>query len=380
MRAALARVAVTTASLSLSACEPSGADPAAFSAQDNTEIAEQSVDLSLPKEQRELDITLLSLALEFDGYLGVAIHDIERGRLVHHNGERMFPQQSLSKLWVALAALQKVDAGELDLAERVSVYRSDLTVFHQPIRKIVRARGVFRSDYADLMRRAITASDNTANDMLLKRVGGPSGVRNAISTAGLGAIRFGPGEREMQSALAGLEWDPSYSYGKRFFEARKLVSNVERKAAFDAYVSDPVDGASPNAIALTLGRLANGELLKAETTALFLGLLDDVKSGPNRLKGGVPPRWSIGHKTGTGQVLDIVPPGVIGEQAGYNDAGILTAPDGQRYAIAVMIGRTAAPVPKRMELMHAIVAATVSYHYAVKGQRVPPEMVPTPES
>ncbi|MEP2550658.1 MAG: serine hydrolase, partial [Marinomonas sp.] len=72
--------------------------------------------------------------------------------------------------------------------------------------------------------------------------------------------------------------------------------------------------------------------------------------------------WQIAHKTGTGQVLDIVPPGVMGEQTGYNDVGILTAPNGARYVVAVMIGNTKAPVPQRMDMMHAVVAAIAEYH------------------
>lgn len=376
LRAALVRAVCLFSALGLSACGASGAEETLDGEPQSETITAPSADPVVPAEQRMLDDRLMSYALGFDGALGAAVYDVERGRLMHHNGATLFPQQSLSKLWVALAALQRVDAGEMELAERVIVTRSDLTLFHQPIRKIVLARGSFPTDYADLMRRAITESDNTANDMLLKRVGGPVGVRNTLFSAGLEGIKFGPGEREMQSALAGLEWDPSFSIGKRFFEVRKTVPAAQRKAAFDAYVADPVDGASPNGIALALGKLAKGELLQPETTAVLLKLLNEVKSGPNRLKGGVPLGWSIGHKTGTGQVLDTVPPGVIGDQTGYNDVGILTAPDGQRYAVAVLIGRTATPVPDRMELMHRIVAATVAYHYQAKGQSVPPEMLP----
>lgn len=367
---------VAAACFCLTACDTAGEDEAVLRQPQSDIIAEPAAEEAVADEQRLLQETLIAESQAFDGLLGVAIYDIERDRLVHFNGERMFPQQSLSKLWVALAALQRVDSSELELSERVSVLRSDLTVFHQPLRKIVLARGAFHTDYADLLRRAITESDNTANDMLLKRVGGPPGVRNTLSIAGLDGIKFGPGEREMQSALAGLEWDPSFSIGKRFFEARKTVPAAQREAAFDDYVSNPVDGARPDEIALALGKLAKGELLKPGTTSIMLGLLNDVKSGPNRLKGGVPAGWSIGHKTGTGQVLDTVPPGVIGDQTGYNDVGILTAPDGHRYTIAVLIGRTATPVPDRMELMHRIVAATVAYHYQASGQAVPPEMLP----
>jgi beta-lactamase class A len=40
-----------------------------------------------------------------------------------------------------------------------------------------------------------------------------------------------------------------------------------------------------------------------------------------------------------------------GVQAGYNDVGFVTAPDGSTYAVAVMIGRTGVGLPTRMRLM-----------------------------
>ncbi|UIP05588.1 class A beta-lactamase-related serine hydrolase [Erythrobacter sp. SDW2] len=323
-------------------------------------------------EEKALEAELFANLNEFDGYVGVAVHDIDRRRTVDFNGKELFPQQSVSKLWVTLTALRMVDEGELDLLEPAQIGFRDLTLFHQPVLQFVLAQGMWRTTYADLMTRAITQSDNTANDMLLKRVGGPDAVRAMIDKAGLGAIRFGPGEREMQSEIAGVQWHQSYAVGQSFFKARAQVPDLQRRIAFDAYVQDPVDGASPRAIALALGRVVRGELLEKPTAEHLLALLGQVKSGPNRLKGGVPEGWSIGHKTGTGQVLRY-------EQAGYNDVGILTAPDGRRYSIAVMIGRTALPIPQRMEMMHAIVRAVVSYHYAALGQPVPAGTFPEPE-
>ena len=59
----------------------------------------------------------------------------------------------------------------------------------------------------------------------------------------------------------------------------------------------------------------------------------NTHTGPNRLKGGLAPGWTLSHKTGTGQELRA-------QQAGYNDIGILTAPDGRSYSVAVMIKLT----------------------------------------
>lgn len=315
----------------------------------------------------QLNAELMRIGTGLSSQLGIAMVDIETGEAAHFNGNRLMPQQSVSKLWVAMTALDKVDKGGLDLSEQGTVERADLTVFHQPIRKKVLANGSFTSSYGDFMKRALVGSDNTANDMLLKRVGGPEAVRAMIAARELKSIRFGPGERIMQSELAGLKWDASYSIGKTFFEVRKTVAHDRRRKIFDDYVNDPVDGASALAIGNALALLAKGELLSPQSTQVLLGHLRDAKSGPNRLKGGLPQGWQIAHKTGTGQVLDIVPPGVIGEQAGYNDIGILTAPDGARYSVAVLIGNTRKPVPERMDMMHEVVAAIADYHTKVRG-------------
>jgi beta-lactamase class A len=358
--------ALSLAALGLAACSGLGSG-----AGDSETPHDAPAEESRPAEVLALEDQLTAIGLGFDGYLGIAVIDLENGDLAALNGGEWFPQQSVSKLWVAITALDRADRGKLDLAETAAVRFDDLTLFYQPVRKLVLANGAFAASYEEFLRRALTESDNTANDMVLRRVGGPDAVRAMLEDKELAGIRFGPGERAMQSKIAAMEWRQLYALEENFFKARKLVPEERRRAAFDAYVTDPVDGAQPAAIARALARLAEGELLGPEASARMLGWLGEVKSGPNRLKGGLPEGWGIAHKTGTGQVLDIVPPGVIGEQAGYNDVGILTAPGGRRYAVAVMIGRTRRPVPERMDLMHAVVGAVADYHYAVTGQPRP---------
>lgn len=339
------------------------------------EVAEEVVDERSP-ELRRLDDDLFRIGNDAGSHLGIAVVAVDEGGSADFNGDEPMPQQSVSKLWVALSAYDLQDRNTLDLTRRGTVRRSDLTLFHQPIRKKVLAAGAYAAPYEEFIRLALVGSDNTANDMVLRFLGGPQVVRSILAQKGLDGIRFGPGERVMQSGIAGLEWDSRYSLGKTFFDVRRAVPHDVRREAFDAYVSDPVDGASALAIADALARLARGELLSPQSTDRLLGHLRDAKSGPNRLKGGLPEGWQIAHKTGTGQVLDIVPPGVIGEQAGYNDVGILTAPDGRRYAVAVLIGRTDRPVPERMDMMHSVVRAVASYHAATgEATTIGPETV-----
>lgn len=292
----------------------------------------------------------------FPGKTGVAIMRIDGGTWV--TGKRLnelFPQQSVSKTWVALTVLDQVDQGKLRLDQPVRITRDDLAVFHQPIRDRVLANGQIEESVLSLLEQAIRASDNTANDSLLRTAGGPQAVLSFIARKNLGAIRFGPGERMLQSGIAGIEWQQQYSIGRSFYAARDAVPYATRKAALDRYLADPVDGASPEAIVRALAKLAKGELLSATSTRLMLDIMSRTSSGPNRLKAGVPDGWRFLHKTGTGQVLSPV-------STGYNDIGIMTAPDGTRYAVAVMMGSTTASVPARMEFMQFVSRTVALYH------------------
>ncbi len=309
-----------------------------------------------PTLSPSLDSVIDASWRSFPGKTGVAVYSIDGGGAVI--GRRLgdlFPQQSVSKLWVAMTVLEQVDKGTLRLDQPVLITRNDLAVFHSPIRDRVVAGGDVSESILSLIEQAIIGSDNTANDSLLRTAGGPGAVRDFISRKALGSIRFGPGERAMQSAIAGMQWQQDYSVGQRFFTARAAVPYAQRKAAMDRYLADPVDGASPNAIVLALGRLAKGELLSDASTRLLLSIMARVTSGPNRLKAGVPYDWKFAHKTGTGQILDPI-------ATGYNDVGIMTAPDGSRYAVAVMMADTTASVPERMAMMQSISQAIASYH------------------
>ena len=290
----------------------------------------------------------------FDGRVGIAVHSIDDGWTATWKADELYPQQSVSKLWVAVTALDAADKGKVRMSDKVKMSRADLTVFHQPIAALILG-GKYTISLDDLLFKAITTSDNTANDKLMRSVGGPKAVRSMIIAKKLGAIRFYDGEKALQSRIAGLIWSPKYSIGSAFWEARGALPFRLRKAAFDRYVSDPYDGASPAAIVATLARLKRGQLLSPESTRRLLQVMANTKTGANRLKGGLRPGWALSHKTGTGQELGKL-------QAGYNDIGILTAPDGRSYSVAVMIKLTDLPLPVRMKLMNNVVRATIAQH------------------
>lgn len=291
----------------------------------------------------------------FPGKTGIAVRRIDGDWVIGQRGGELFPQQSVSKLWVTMTVLEKVDRGELALDTPVTITPDDLTLFHQPLAARVAREGVVRETVATLINEALTASDNSANEALLRTAGGPAAVNDFLRRKGLANIRFGPGERQLQSSIAGVQWRQNLSAGRAFQAERERVPLERRRSLLSAYVADPMDGASPEGIVDALARLARGELLSPGSTRLMLETLGRTKSGPQRLKAGVPPGWQFLHKTGTGQDLPPV-------STGYNDVGIMTAPDGTRYAVAVMLGETTASIPARMQLMQAVSRAVGRWH------------------
>lgn len=304
--------------------------------------------------QRALDAQIRAIGNTFNGDIGIAVKDVQTGWSTAFDGNTYFPQQSVSKFWVALAALDKADRGELSLTKPVTLTKSDITLFHQPIAAQIGPSG-YTTTIASLMTRALQQSDNTCNDAVLWRAGGPEAVRGFLRNKGISGIRFGPGERRLQSEIAGLEWKQAYASNGGFYTARNALPLAKRRAAFERYIASPMDGATPLGIVDALARLKRGELLSPASTDRLLSIMSNTKTGPQRLKGGLDAGWRLAHKTGTGQVLGSV-------QAGYNDIGILTAPDGHSYAVAVMIRRTSAPLAERMAAMQRTVRSVIAFH------------------
>ena len=329
---------------------PVGARPPVGNSAVHTPVRNEGPDQQLRDDLYEIWRT-------FPGKTGIAVRRIDSGNWdLSYRGDELFPQQSVSKLWVALTVLDQVDQGRLSLNKPVEIDYDDLAVFYSPTRDAYVASGKPLTRTIDeLLQMAITHSDNTANDVLLWQAGGPDAVRKFIADRNLGAIRFGPGERLLQSRIAGLEWRQELAIGNRFFDERAKLSYDSRSRALNAYLADPYDGAQPEAITHALDRLARGELLSAASTAYILGTLERTRSGPNRLKGGLPAGWQFLHKTGTGQQLG-------GTQTGFNDIGIMTAPDATRYAVVVMLSDTTAGGADRMAMMRKVSAAVARYH------------------
>ncbi|MGZ6037130.1 MAG: serine hydrolase [Phenylobacterium sp.] len=310
----------------------------------------------------ELQATLDRIAAGYREPVGIAVSDVTAGWTAQVLGDETFPQQSVSKLWVALAVMQAVDDRRLSLDQTVVMHDDDRSVFYQPLASRIRGPNGFPITLTDLLRDALIESDNAANDMLIRQVGGPGVVTQNIADKHLVGLAVGGTEREVQTRTAGLEWKPEYGRTWIFKQARALLPDDVRDQALANYLANPPDGATPMGIVTALGELKRGELLSRASTDFMLALMGEARTGQLRLRAGMEPGWSLAHKTGTG-------PDWRGASVGINDVGLMTAPDGHTYAVAVMVRQTSQPPSARHRLMAGVARAVESY-WATSGRQV----------
>jgi beta-lactamase class A len=306
-----------------------------------------------PAAPAEFQTKIQALADRYGEKVGIAVMDVDKGWVAQVNGEEFFPQQSVSKTWVALSVLDAIDRGDMAFEQAVTLTPRDRSVFYQPIARQIGSRG-YTTDVADLLHRALTQSDNAANDMLLRLVGGVDTVMSTLDRKGLEGLRLGADEKHLQAMIAGVPWHDDLVLGDRFRATRAQVPEAVRDAAMQRYVDDPYDGAQPVAIVQALARLKRGQLLSTENSAWMIDTMMANTTGHSRLRAGAPRDWEIGDKTGTGQDWD-------GASVGINDIALMTAPDGRTYAVAVMIQRTKQGLGARRAFMQAVSRAVVEH-------------------
>jgi beta-lactamase class A len=83
------------------------------------------------------------------------VRAVDDGWTVEVGGRQRLPQQSVSKLWVAITLLDLRDRGRARLDEPIVVRREDLTLFHQPIAMLVKGDG-YHTTVGELLTRALT--------------------------------------------------------------------------------------------------------------------------------------------------------------------------------------------------------------------------------
>lgn len=157
------------------------------------------------------------------GRLGVAVLDTHTGhRVGYHEGER-FPMCSTFKLLAVTAVLSRVDGSQEQLDRRIAYGESDLLEYAPVTRAHVGEGGM---TLGDLCAAAIEQSDNTAANLILGTLGGPSAVTAYARSLGDSVTRLDRTEPTLNDWQPGEQrdttspgWPPEWMAGRRQAEA-----------------------------------------------------------------------------------------------------------------------------------------------------------------
>lgn len=263
------------------------------------------------------------IANDAHGVVGASVVDVSSGQSVSLHGTERFPMASVFKLPVAIVLLERVDAGVLTLDEKLPVTRGDLRP-RGPV--FERWKPGLSLTVGELLDDMMVASDNSAADLLVRRLGGTKDVRDGLVRLGLSGIDVEETELEMWLLSDGVtETPPDLRMTPEALRARVAkVPAGDRKKAEQAYEKKPRNAATPDALSRLLVRLEKRELLSPASTDRLLSAMRRCATGDRRIRAGVSKGSEVFDKTGT-----------IGRCA--NDVALVRLPGGPMLAISVFL-------------------------------------------
>jgi beta-lactamase class A len=259
--------------------------------------------------------------------------------------------QSVFKLALGAYVLSEVDARRLSLTDVLKITPKELSPAWSPIADAWPGRDAYTVE--ELLEAAVSNSDNTAADLLMKRVGGPGALTAWLQGKGVSEIRVDRYEREVQPQVYGMaSFRPAWKGDAAFNAAKLTVAPATRHAAMLAYMADPQDTATPRGMLGLLRRLDEGELVSAASTRKLLTIMAATPRGADRLKAGLPKDAFFAHKMGTSGTDQ-------GLNAAFNDVGIFTLADKRSYAIVALLSGSTAPDEARAALLADLARAAI---------------------
>ncbi|WP_370585194.1 class A beta-lactamase [Nocardia sp. XZ_19_231] len=221
--------------------------------------------------------TFADLEAKYGARLGLSVIDTGTGATVNYREGERFPMASTFKGLACGALLQAhpLSTGYFD--QVIHYTAADIVVNSAETEKHVDTGMTVSA----ICHAAITVSDNTAGNLVLRLLGGPAGFTAFLRTLGDDVSRLDRWEPELNTAVPGDERDTT--------TAAALAADYR---------------------ALVLGTtLADPE--RAQLTDWLLA----SATGAKRIKAGLPTDWKVGDKTGSpayGSALDVAiawPPG-----------------------------------------------------------------------
>ena len=289
--------------------------------------------VSAPAWVQPLERALAQAEADSRVRLGVYVRDLETGASASFHGSEPWYLASTVKVPVAIAVLRGVERGDFTLDTPLTLRAADYVDGAGPTNsRPVGAPLTVRY----LLEQMIIYSDNTASDMLIGLVG--IGTVNAVVQSlvprGFGRITLLADVRRHVYGV--LTPEAAHLSGTDFLALRQqqrlhgdaaarsalatLLRVPERSlaptdlaSAYETYYAGGLNSGRLDAYADLLQALVEGRALDARHTAYLLSVMERVKTGPQRIKAGLPPGARFAHKTGT-------------QRARTCDSGLVTVP------------------------------------------------------
>ncbi|MGY1982040.1 class A beta-lactamase [Nocardia gipuzkoensis] len=198
----------------------------------------------------------------YGAQVGLFAVDTGTGETVTHRADERFPFLSTFKTLAAAALLHAHPLGTGYFDRVIRFHEADL-VEHSPVTSAAVADGMTLAQVAEA---AITRSDNTAGNLLLRELGGPEALTAFLRTLGDPTSRLDRWETELNTAIPGDERDTT----------------------------------TPAALAAAYRAVVLGDALGARERDQLITWLKANTTGAERIRAGLPAGWVTGDKTGTG--------------------------------------------------------------------------------
>jgi beta-lactamase class A len=229
--------------------------------------------------------------------------DLDSGNYVNLAGNRSISAASTIKVPILVALLQEVDAGKVRLDEKLVLTPDAIGggsggIQYQKIGT--------QFTLLEVATKTIVVSDNTATNMIIKRLGGAAKLNSRFQSWGLTATAI-------KNPLPDLEG---------------------------------TNTTSPKDLVEVMAMVNRGELISMRSRDRLLGIMRQTVTN-TLLPQGLGKGATISHKTGD-----------IGSVVG--DVGLIDMPSGKRYLAAVMVRRPHNN-PKAQELIRQISRVTYNY-------------------
>jgi beta-lactamase class A len=252
-----------------------------------------------------LEDIIVEAGEDFEGRLGVSVKNLETGDAASLNGGELFPTASVFKVPVIVELYRQVDAGRMNLDEKIVLVESDL-VPGSGVLKVL-SEGLMLS-IRDLIELMMVFSDNTATDLLTERVG-LDNVNATLRDLGLEKTRVVADCRDILFDLIGLDDLPD---GEKTLDLYNEKAGKSTGGASWSLGIEDNDVTTPDEMTRLLEMIVKGKAASRASCDAILETMRRCQTGGYRIPKYLPRgELTLARKTGS-------LPGI------RNDCGVIT--------------------------------------------------------